>query len=95
MIKNKDYSAIFNVTSGLLEDPNMLVFLEAIKTVEHLAFLLRNNLKKEKGKQFLMLLADKYKETKTAVLNSLTTVFDVILHSKCLSASLFFDILIN
>lgn len=41
IIKPKDYSSIFNVTSSLLEDPNMLVFIEAIKTVEHLASLLR------------------------------------------------------
>lgn len=50
IIKSKDYSSIFNVTSSLLEDPNMLVFIEAIKTVEHLAALLRSSLKKEKGK---------------------------------------------
>ena len=79
IIKQKDYSSIFNVTSSLLEDPNMLVFIEAIKTVEHLAFLLRSTLKKEKGKQFLTLLADKYKENKTAVLAALSSVFEVIL----------------
>lgn len=73
----------------------MLVFIEAIKTVEHLAVLLKTNFKREKAKQFIQLLADKYKETKTAVLASLDKAFDVIFENKCMPPNVFFDILVN
>ena len=46
-------------------------------------------------KQFIGLLADKYKETKTAVLTALETVFYSILDNKCLPATSFFDQMIN
>jgi hypothetical protein len=59
----------------MLEDPNMLVFIEAIKTVEFLSILLKNGIKTGKMKQFVQLLADKYKETKTAVLTALESAF--------------------
>lgn len=48
----------------MLEDSNALVFMEAIKTVENLCILM--TIKQSKLKGFLSLLADKYKETKTA-----------------------------
>ena len=47
---NKDYSQIFNIVMHILEDPNMLVFIEAIKTVEYLAYLLRSSIKLSKMK---------------------------------------------
>jgi len=37
----KDYSSIYNIVVHMLEDPNMLVFNEALKTLEFLAILLR------------------------------------------------------
>ena len=54
----------------MLEDKNMLVFVEAIKTVELLACLMGplNLLKQVKVKGWLGLLAGKYGETKTAVI---------------------------
>jgi len=39
IIKQKDYSVIFNTVLHMLEDKNMLVFLEAIKSLELLASL--------------------------------------------------------
>ena len=39
VIKQKDYSIIFNTVLHMLEDKNMLVFLEAIKALELLATL--------------------------------------------------------
>lgn len=92
---NKDYSHIFNIVMHILEDPNMLVFIEAIKAIEYLAILLKQTIKQAKMKQFLKLLADKYKETKTAVLTSLETCFDAIFENRCLPATQFFDLLIN
>lgn len=54
----------------MLEDKNMLVFVEAIKTVELLANLIGplNYLKQVKLKSWVNLLAGKYTETKTAVI---------------------------
>jgi hypothetical protein len=50
----------------MLEDSNALVFMEGIKTVENLCLLMGKNIKQQKLKGFISLLADKYKETKTA-----------------------------
>jgi len=41
------------------------------------------------------LLADKYKETKTAVLAALEKTFEALFKNKVLPAASFFDILIN
>lgn len=38
-MKNKDYSFILNVVFHLLEEKNMLVYLEAIRSVELLTIL--------------------------------------------------------
>lgn len=47
---NKDYSQIYNIVIHMLEDPNMLVFNEGIKTIEFLAFLNKNSIKSSKMK---------------------------------------------
>jgi len=39
-VKNKDYTLIFNTVAHMLEDKNMLVFVEAIKSVELLCRLI-------------------------------------------------------
>lgn len=61
---------IFNTVIHMLEDKNMLVFLEGIKTVELLANFLGplNYMKQAKVKLWIGLLASKYGETKTAVI---------------------------
>jgi hypothetical protein len=64
-VKVKDYQMLLNVVFHMLEDKNMLVFMEAIKSVELLSTL--QQLKKDKIKPFIILLAGKYGETKTAV----------------------------
>jgi len=84
VIKIKDYVSIFNIVIHMLEDPNMLVFIEGIKTVEYLAVLLRSAIKSAKMKQFIQLLANKYKETKTAVLVALEKTFSAIYENKCI-----------
>ena len=92
---NKDYSSILNIVVHMLEDPNMLVFIEAVKTVEYLALLLKQTIKTAKMKQFVQLLADKYKETKTAVLAALEKCFAAIFENRCMTQTSFFDLLIN
>lgn len=73
----------------------MLVFIEGIKMIEHLAMLLKQAIKVSKMKQFVSLLADKYKETKTAVLTALEKTFDAIYTNRCLPDTKLFDLLIN
>ena len=46
-------------------------------------------------KQFVQLLADKYKETKTAVLAALEKTFAAIYENRCMPADRFFEQLIN
>ena len=39
-VKQKDYTLIYNTVAHMLEDKNMLVFVEAIKSVELMSCLL-------------------------------------------------------
>ena len=91
----KDYSSLLNIVVHMLEDPNMLVFIEAIKMIEYLAVLLKSTIKVSKMKQFVQLLADKYKETKTAVLAALEKTFAAIYENRCMPVNAFFEQLIN
>ena len=80
VIKQKDYSIIFNIVLHMLEDKNMLVFLEAIKTLELLATL--QQMKAGKAKSFITVLAGKYGETKTAVIAATDKAMAaIVLHS--------------
>ena len=70
-VKNKDYTPIYNTVIHMLEDKNILVFKEAIRTVELLSILLQNNLKAPKVKTLINLLTGKYGETNTAVVTAI------------------------
>lgn len=74
----------------MLEDPNMLVFIEAIKMTGHLCVLQKTGIK-SKIKQLISLLSDKYKETKTPVLNALEKVFETIIESKAIQPPSMFE----
>ena len=93
--KIKDYTPTLNIIVHMLEDPNMLVFIEAIKTIEYFSILCGKSVKQAKMKQFVQLLADKYKETKTAVLTQLEKTFDVIFEYKSMGQNQLIDQLIN
>lgn len=60
----------------MLEDSNALVFLEAIKTVELLTLTIGKTIKAKKMKQFVNLLADKFKESKTQVINAVNKALE-------------------
>ena len=92
VIKQKDYSIIFNTVLHMLEDKNMLVFLEAIKSLELLASL--QQMKAGKAKTFIPALAGKYGETKTAVIASTDKAMAAIVQHS-LSPSVFSDICVN
>ena len=78
-IVNKDYTLIYNVVTHMLEDSNALVFMEAIKTVELLSILMGKQLKQQKLRQFIGLLSDKYKETKTAPVQAVNKTIQTII----------------
>lgn len=78
----------------MLEDSNMLVYIEAFRTVELLVQVLGHStliLKPKKVKQYVGLLADKYKETKSSVVSAvnkaLSTVFSCYLHFTFVSST--------
>ena len=80
----------------MLEDKNMLVFLEAIKTVELLSILLGKNdsLKPIKVKTWVSLITGKYSETKPAVIAAVDkSLAAIVKHSY--PANQFVDLCIN
>ena len=68
----------------MLEDSNALVYMEGIKTVEYLSILMGKTIKQQKMKQFLCLLADKYKETKTASVIAVNKAVSTIISRQCI-----------
>ena len=78
-VANKDYNLIFNVVTHMLEDSNALVYMEAIKTVEYLSILMGKAIKQQKMRQFVTLLADKYKETKTASVQAVNKALQTLI----------------
>lgn len=82
-----------NVVFHMLEDKNMLVFMEAIKSVELLTTL--QQLKKEKIKPFITLLAGKYGETKTAVIAQTDKAMAAIVKHSSLTPVQFADTIVN
>lgn len=92
---NKDYAQIFNVITHMLEDSNALVFMEAIKTTEYLSILMAKSIKQQKLKQFVGLLTDKYKETKTAPIAAVNKALHTIIKSKAIPIQGLFDHMLN
>ncbi len=78
-VANKDYNLIFNVVTHMLEDSNALVYMEAIKTVEYLPILMGKAIKQQKMRQFVTLLAEKYKETKTASVQAVNKALQTLI----------------
>lgn len=83
-VANKDYNLIFNVVTHMLEDSNALVYMEAIKTVEYISILMGKAIKQQKMRQFVSLLADKYKETKTASVQAVNKALQTLIMRQCI-----------
>ena len=96
-VKNKDYTLIFNTVIDMLGDKNMLVFLEAIKTVELLSDILGplQMIKQAKAKILINLLASKYGETKTAVIAAVDKAILAMVRREVFSPVQFVDMCIN
>jgi hypothetical protein len=71
----------------MLEDSNALVFMEAIKTLEYLSTLMGKAIKQQKMRQFVNLLTDKYKETKTASVQAVNKAMTTIIKKQCIPYS--------
>ena len=84
-LQKKDYSQILNIIGHMLEDSNVLVYMEAIKSVEYLATIMNKQIKAKKVKHFVQLLVDKYKETKTAVISSINKALVHLADKGCIS----------
>lgn len=93
VIKSKDFTNILNTVVHMLEDKNMLVFLEAIKTVELLSILMGTKIQ-GKLKAFIVLILGKYGESKTAVIAAVDKTLAVIVKHAMIPAT-FSDICIN
>jgi hypothetical protein len=83
-VATRDYNLIFNVVTHMLEDSNALVYMEAIKTVEYLSILMGKAIKQQKMRQFVTLLADKYKETKTASVQAVNKALQTLIMRQCI-----------
>ena len=81
----------------MLGDKNMLVFLEAIKTVELLSDILGplQMIKQAKAKILINLLASKYGETKTAVIAAVDKAILAMVRREVFSPVQYVDMCIN
>jgi hypothetical protein len=93
IVKTKDFTNVLNTVQHMLEDKNMLVFLEAIKTVELLAVLIGSKLQKQL-KAFINVIAGKYGETKTAVIAAVDKTLGAIV-KYALTPTVFSDVCLN
>lgn len=78
----------------MLEDSNALVYMEGIKTVEYLSLLMGKAIKQQKMRQFISLLADKYKETKTASVQAVNKALSTVITRQCIPYSQLVEFLI-
>ena len=87
-----------NIIVHMLEDKNMLVFVEAIKTVILLSNLMGcqfNQGKSNKVKTFTVLIANKYGETKTAVIAAVDKCMLALVQHDVLTLEVFVELCIN
>ena len=83
----KLYLNIINVILTMLEDTNVLVIFETIKSTKYLSIIMQKRI--PKIKQLLSKLLDKFKETKTNIQNILMECIGEIIKNNCISGELF------
>lgn len=67
IVLNKENDTVYNVIHHLIEDSNKLVFEQGIRSVELLCKLQDKGILGKKSKDYLNLIFDKAKDTKTQV----------------------------
>ena len=95
IISEENNYKVYNTIVLMLEDSNVLVFLEAIKIVELLAKLKDKGIIGKYTKKFVSVLFDKFKETKTAVVSSIKSSLNALINNQIISIEGIVDILIN
>jgi hypothetical protein len=80
-----------------MEDKNMLVYVEATKTIELMVNLLGANFQKPaaKIKTYITLIVSKYGETKTAVLAAVDRCLQALLDSRAVEPKVFTEFSVN
>lgn len=81
---NKNFTDIYKIINISIEDSNILIHLEGIKILGHLARLLTNEINVQKVKLILESCFYKFKDKKSLVKNELFNLFDNIIENECL-----------
>jgi len=89
--EKKDYSGIISVLCTLLEDTNIFLQLEVIKTFQLLASLLNKDMQTHKPKQIVSKLLDKLKEYKTAIISQIECTISEFLLKDCINPEALID----
>ena len=81
---NKNFTDIYKTIHLSIEDSNILIHLEGIKILGHIARLLMSDINMQKLKLILETCFDKFKDKKSLVKNELFNLFDAIIENECL-----------
>ena len=81
---NKNFTDIYKTIHLSIEDSNILIHLEGIKILGHIARLLMSDINVQKLKLILETCFDKFKDKKSLVKNELFNLFDAIIENECL-----------
>ena len=86
---NKNFTDIYKIINISIEDSNILIHLEGIKILGHIARLLNNEINVQKVKLILESCFYKFKDKKSLVKNELFNLFDNIIENDCLPCESF------
>ena len=81
---NKNFTDIYKTIHLSIEDSNILIHLEGIKILGHIARLLMSDINMQKLKLILETCFDKFKDKKSLVKNELFNLFDAIIENECI-----------
>ncbi|CAG9325941.1 unnamed protein product [Blepharisma stoltei] len=94
MFEMKDYGTVINTLLHLVENTNVLVYMEAMKAIEILIPKISKSFT-YKGKQYVQFLADKFKEKKKPVISSINQILHLFRVHEVLSANTIIDLLVE
>ncbi|KAL4461891.1 hypothetical protein ABPG72_003911 [Tetrahymena utriculariae] len=93
---NKDYSNIYKILIGCLEESNFLIFSEALKCVQSLMKVMKNGIPFPILKHFLLLILDKFRGPKARQYNQIVwQALDDCYFNQCCSNEQLIDILLT
>ncbi|EAR85442.2 hypothetical protein TTHERM_00441910 (macronuclear) [Tetrahymena thermophila SB210] len=93
---NKDYSNIYKILIGCLEESNFLIFSEALKCVQSLMKVMKNGIPFPILKHFLLLILDKFRGPKARQYNQIVwQALDDCYFNQCCTNEQLIDILLT